>query len=294
MGSSILAGSFSVTLGVVVGNETPYRDTIAKAEAADISIIFVNDRLSEGADSNTELRLPRDQDILIAKVANVSKKTIVVLNKNSTILMPRIDQVDSVIEAWYSGQIIGSAIASLLFGDVNPSGKLTVTFPKSFEDLPIFVSGSNSSGDLTEVQYNEGLLVGYKWYDAKKIEPLFPYGHGLSYTTFNLSDMSVERESGNITVSANLMNTREVIGQQVVQLYVSYPIIAEESPKQLKGFMKIEVEAGHTTDVNVTLTGEDLQIWNSTLRDWTLISGHYSFMLGFSATDIVSEGDLFI
>lgn len=286
MGPSLSTGAFGISLGVVVGNETLYSDAVAKASEADVTIVFANDRFSEGADNGIGLRLPGDQDWLIEKVALASKKTVVVLNTNSAILMPWIQEVDAIIEGWYSGQEVGAALTSILFGDVNPSGKLPVTFPRSLEDLPIYVSGSNSSGELLDIHYDEGLLVGYKWYDAYNITPLFPFGHGLSYTTFTLSGLAINQIPGEMLISTNLTNTGKVVGQEVVQLYVSYPEAAREPPKQLKGFYKAEVQVGETVEVEMVVSEEDLQVWSTETSGWTLVGGEYTIMVGSSSRDI--------
>lgn len=300
MGYSLSTGAYGVTLGVDVAD--PARDAEADtlAAAADVSIIFASDRLSEGADGGPlGLSLPGDQDAVIRRLAGLSRRTVVVLNTNSAVLMPWLDEgdsggVDAVVELWYPGQQVGAALARLLFGDVSPSGKLPVTFPRALDDAIVI------GGDV-EVPYDEGLYVGYKGYDQSGVAPLFPFGHGLTYSNFSLSDMAVttttvaENSSSSsssngtaaVMVSSTLSNTGGVDARQVVQLYVGYPAAAEEPPKLLKAFEKFALAAGESTMVVLTVKEEDLRIWNETTEDWSLVGGTYEFMLGFSAGDIV-------
>ncbi|KAH6667600.1 glycoside hydrolase family 3 domain-containing protein [Halenospora varia] len=286
MGTSLSTGAYGITLGVSVANSTRDSEADALAALADLSIIFVSDRFSEGADNNLGLSLPGDQDTIISRLSALSKKTLVVLNTNSAILMPWINEVDAVMEAWYSGQQVGLALANLLYGEVNPSGKLPLTFPKSLNDtVQIWES--------LETEFVEGLYVGYKWYDEHNIEPLFPFGHGLSYTSFNLSSLTVESinttTAPSVLATTTLVNTGEVPGKQVIQLYVSYPEAAQEPPKLLKGFEKVYLEAGQETEVSFLVAKADLRIWDETagVEDWRLINGTYTFMVGFSAADIL-------
>lgn len=282
MGYSLSTGAYGITLGVDVGNTTRDAEANALAAEVDISIIFASDRLSEGADSGLGLSLPGDQDALISRLARLSKKTIVVLNTNSAILMPWIDDVDAVMEVWYPGQQIGLALERLLFGDVSPSGKLPLTFPKSLNDT-IQINTN------IEVPFTEGLYVGYKAYDQSGVEPLFPFGHGLTYSNFSLSAISVAAASNNsstIVVTSTLSNTGGVDARQVVQLYVGYPEAAEEPPKLLRAFEKVELAAGESSAVSLTVLEDDLKIWSETMENWTLVTGTYNFMLGFSAGDI--------
>lgn len=282
MGYSLSTGAYGVTLGVDVANTTRDDEADALAASADINIVFVSDRISEGADSGLGLSLPGEQDALISRLAKLSKKTVVVVNSNSAVLMPWIDEVDAVMEIWYPGQQVGLALERLLFGDISPSGKLPLTFPKSLNDA-IQINTN------IEVPFDEGLFVGYKAYDKSGIEPLFHFGHGLTYSNFSLGEMSVNfagNDSTSVVVSSTLSNVGDVDAQQVVQLYVGYPEAAEEPPKLLRAFEKVELAAGASTVVTLTVKEDDLKIWNVKTEDWTLISGLYEFMLGFSAGDI--------
>jgi beta-glucosidase len=290
MGYSLSTGAYGVTLGVNVADPTRYSSAVELAGSADLSIVFASDRISEGADSNLGLSLPGDQDALISTIASHSKKTIVILNTNSAVLMPWLESVDAVLEAWYSGQQVGLALERLLFGDVSPSGKLPVTFPKKLEDAIQITS------DL-EVEYSEGLEVGYKAYDAKGVEPLFAFGHGLTYSTFEISNLTarVMNQTSNGTASGaalstlTLTNTGSMAAAEVVQLYVSYPEAAAEPPKLLKAFSKVFLQPGGSSAVELAVKIEDLRIWSEEIEDWKLVHGEYGFKAGFSAVDIGCE-----
>lgn len=279
MGYSLSTGGYGVTLGVDVGNMTRDAEADALAAWADVSIVFASDRISEGADSGLGLRLPGDQDAVISRLAGLSQKTVVVLNTNSAVLMPWLAGVDAVLEAWYAGQQVGLALERLLFGDVSPSGKLPVTFPKALEDA-IQINTN------IEVPFSEGLYVGYKAYDKSGVEPLFPFGHGLTYSNFSLHCMTAEANDSAVTVRATLKNDGLVDARQVVQLYVGYPEAADEPPKVLRAFQKVEVAAGDSALVELIVRREDLMIWSEATQGWAFVNGNYECMLGFSAGDI--------
>ncbi|KAI4674502.1 uncharacterized protein J4E88_008238 [Alternaria novae-zelandiae] len=292
MGYSLSTGAYGVTLGVDVGNEARGKEAISLAEKADISIVFASDRHSEGVDSNIGLSLPGDQDAVISRIAKRSKKTVVILNTNSAIIMPWIDEVDAVMQSWYGGQQIGLALERLLFGDVSPSGKLPVTFPKTLDDAIKITS------DLI-VPYEEGLNVGYRWYDEHKVDPLFSFGHGLTYSTFELGDLAVHLANSTATFGSErlicstiLTNTGTVSASEVVQLYVSYPEAAREPPKLLKAFAKVHLEADQSTDVLLEVLMDDLRIWSEQKKGWDFVHGEYNFLVGFSASDIKVEGKM--
>ncbi|KZM26468.1 uncharacterized protein EKO05_0005367 [Ascochyta rabiei] len=294
MGYSLSTGAYGITLGVDVGNEARDEESISLAEKADLSIVFASDRHSEGADSNIGLSLPGDQDAVISRIAKCSKKTVVILNTNSAILMPWIDQVDAVMQSWYGGQQIGLALERLLFGDISPSGKLPVTFPKTLDDAIQITS------DL-HVPYEEGLNVGYRWYDEHSVDPLFAFGHGLTYSTFELGRLTVQLANSTATAgpahvvcSTTLTNTGAVRASEVVQLYVSYPEAANEPPKLLKAFVKVHLVAGQSTDVLLQVLMDDLRIWSEQKEDWDFSHGEYSFLVGFSATNIIREERMFL
>ena len=279
-----------MTLGVSVGNITRDTEADTLAAKADLSIIFVSDRFSEGCDNNLGLSLPGDQDAMISRLAKLSRKTLV-LNTNSAILLPWLDEVDAIIEAGYSGQQVGLAPGRLLFGEVNPSGKLPMTFPKSLYDtIQIW--------ETLDTDFKEDLYVGYKRYDEHSIAPLFPFGHGLSYTTFNLSELQLSSVNtstiATVVASMKLSNIGSTAGKEVVQVYVMYPAAAMEPPKLLKGFEKVFLEAGEETDVAIMIETSDLRIWDERTEDWSLVAGEYTFLAGFSAGNIILQQSIHI
>ncbi|KAK1495323.1 putative beta-glycosidase [Colletotrichum cuscutae] len=267
MGYSLSTGAYGISLGVDIGNQT--RDTTADelAKWADISLIFASDRISEGADSGLGLSLPGDQDAIISRLASISKKTVVVLNTNSAVLMPWLEQVEGVMEIWYPGQQVRLALERLLFGDVSPSGKLPLTFPKNLNDT-IRISTN------IEVPYEEGLYVGYKAYDQSGIEPLFPFGHGLTYSNFSLSGLEVSSNYSAILVRTTLLNQGNSKAKEVVQLYVGLPDAAKEPPKLLRAFQKVEVQAGETKAVELLVKIEDLMVWDTLAEAWIFVDDH--------------------
>src|SRR3954467_11159769 len=250
-------------------------DAIAAASAADVAVVFVGDQDSEGNDRPTMSLASGncslagcapstvDQDALISAVAGANPNTIVVLDTGGPVTMPWLKQVKGLFEAWFPGQEDGNAIAALLFGDVNPSAKLTQTFPASEKDLPTAggkdqYPGVTQSGDSVgpHSKYSEDMLVGYRWYDAKNIAPLFPFGYGLSYTTFAERSLSIAATDPNATagnVSFDVVNTGSRPGAQVAQLYVSDPAAAGEPPRQLKGFSKVALDPGESKRVTLPL-----------------------------------------
>lgn len=291
MATSVDPGIYGVSLGVNVADTNRYSRAIEVAEAADVSIVFVNDEHTEGLDSNLFLELPGDQNALISLIAAHSKKTIVVLNTNSAILMPWLDEVDAVIEAFYPGQQVGSAMAALLYGDVNFSGKLPVTFPRQYADVPTALK-ERFPGVSLKATYSEGLLVGYRWFDEHEIEPLFPFGHGLSYTDFKFSDLKLnlthaKKAKFSLNATFKVQNVGEVVGKEVAQLYVTFPERANEPPKVLKGFQKTDsLEPNAELELSFSLAEEDLKIWDEKSKGWIFIPGLYTVSIGKSSRDL--------
>ncbi|EXF78508.1 hypothetical protein CFIO01_09723 [Colletotrichum fioriniae PJ7] len=282
MGYSLSTGAYGITLGVDIGSQTRVTEADELAEWADISIIFASDRISEGADSGLGLSLPGDQDAIISRLASISNKTVAVLNTNSAVLMPWIEQVEGVMEIWYPGQQVGLALERLLFGDVSPSGKLPLTFPKRLNDT------IRISTDI-EVPYEEGLYVGYKAYDQGGIEPLFSFGHGLTYSNFSLSGLEVSSNDSAVVARTTLLNQGNSKAKEVVQLYVGFPDAAKEPPKLLRAFQKVEVQARDTQAVELLVKIEDLKVWDALTEDWIFVDGQYEILAGFSAGNILER-----
>ncbi|KAL4797536.1 glycoside hydrolase superfamily [Aspergillus venezuelensis] len=292
MGYSVDPGTYGITVGVNIPpqNTSLYEHAISTARSADVSIIFVNDAHTEGLDSSLDLRLPGDQDEMIALVAKHSKKTIVVLNTNAAILMPWLDDLDAVIESFYPGQQVGSAMARLLFGDVNFSGKLPITFPASYEESPTS-SLDRFPGENLTANYSEGLYVGYKWFDGLDVSPLFPFGFGLSYTSFEIGGLDVvvnDTLGGSVQATATIKNVGSVFGKEVVQLYVTFPDAADEPPKLLKGFEKVTLDVDEVATVAFELSREELSVWSMEQGGWMFVPGEYEFLAGSSSRNIAA------
>ncbi|HLV95207.1 MAG TPA: glycoside hydrolase family 3 C-terminal domain-containing protein [Candidatus Acidoferrales bacterium] len=270
-------------------------DPAAAAELAkksDIAIVFVNQWESEGMDLPS-LSLPDNQDALIERVAAANPKTIVVLETGSAALMPWIDKVSGVLEAWYPGNRGAQAIANILFGEVNPSAKLPITFPASESDQPPPgivppPPGKRESQKLKapifDVKYTAGFDVGYKWYDAEHKRVLFPFGYGLSYTTYDYSDLKVDA-SGTMA-SFTLKNTGSRAGEEIAEVYAGLPASAGEPPKRLVGWAKVPLKAGESKEVSVKIDRLYLKIYDDASDSWKLAPGSYEFMVGGSSKSL--------
>ncbi|EWM11273.1 glycoside hydrolase family 3 C-terminal domain-containing protein, partial [Kutzneria sp. 744] len=266
---------------------------VALAAKSDVAIVYANDFETEGSDLG-DIELPGTQNALISAVAAVNPNTVVVLNTGSAVAMPWLDKVKGVFEAWYPGQESGNAIARLLYGDVNPSGKLPVTFPTSLDQVPASTA-AQWPGVNGQVQYSEGLNVGYRWYDTKNLTPAYPFGYGLSYTSFAFSHLRVDgstlREDGKIRVSADVTNTGKRAGAEVAQLYLSAPALVGEPANQLKGFQKVDLVPRQTKRVTFELSAQDASYWNSDAQAWTLGAGKYTVHIGDSSRNLpLSDG----
>ena len=262
------------------------------ARSAKVAIVFAGTFESESFDQ-PNLDLSGVDNQLISAVAAANPDTIVVLNTGGPVLMPWLNDVVGVIEAWYPGQQDGDAIASVLFGDTDPGGKLPVTFPAS-AGQPLSADPSRFPGTGGNVDYSEGLDIGYKWYDARGLTPLFPFGFGLSYTTFGFSSLSVSPVTGGVnpgsapdqvvaTVRATVTNTGSRAGAEVAQLYLGDPSSTGEPARQLRGFQRVQLAPGQSTQVSFPLTAQDLAYWNTGSSDWSIASGSYQVWVGDSS-----------
>jgi beta-glucosidase len=272
------------TDGVTLGWQPPANllaQAVAAAKKAAVAVVFASNYETEGADLAT-IDLPASENQLISAVAAVNPDTVVVLNTGSAVTMPWLNQVKGVIEAWYPGQNDGHAIAAVLFGDVNPSGKLPVTFPQSLAQVPANTA-AQWPGTGGKVQYSEGLLEGYRWYSTKGITPLFPFGYGLSYTSFAFSHLAVRHGRGGYQVSADVTNTGQRAGSDVAQLYIGDPASTGEPAEQLKGFQRVTLQPGETTRVTFTVAGNDFAWWNG---HWEVTPGSYALMVGDSSASL--------
>jgi beta-glucosidase len=285
----------SLQVGWLAPDPGLLQKAVDAAASADAAVVFVNDLRTEGGDEPS-LALPGDQNRLIEAVAAVNPRTIVVLNTGGATLMPWVDRVAGVVEAWYPGQENGNAIAAVLFGDVNPSGKLPMTFPRSDQQSPV-ATPERWPGVNGVARYDEGVQVGYRWYDAQGQDPLFAFGHGLSYTTFDygraqISDLHRYQGRGTVDVRVSVTNTGSTAGAEVAQLYLGFPSSAGEPPKQLKGFEKVELQPGQRTKVLFHLTRRDLSSWSTEQHRWVTSDGRYRVMIGSSSRDIRTTASL--
>jgi beta-glucosidase len=278
----------------------------ALARQSDVAIVFVNQWSSEGMDL-PNLSLPDNQDALIDQVAAANPRTIVVLESSTAVLMPWIKKVGAVVEAWFAGSDGAPAVANVLFGDVNPSGKLPITFPLTEADQPppqIVVPPPGAQGKAAvmrtgvakptfTVHYTEGSQVGYKWYEAEQKPVLFPFGFGLSYTTFSYSHLQVE-PGATPTVSFTVKNTGDRTGQEIAEVYAGLPASTNEPSKRLVGWSKVQLNAGESKQVRITIPQLYLSIYDEQQPGWKLVPGSYSFMVGGSSADLplVQQVDL--
>ncbi len=275
-----------VTLGWAPPQTPPLLDqAVAAAKKADVAVVFASNFETEGADL-TSIDLPASENQLISAVAAANPDTVVVLNTGSAVTMPWLDQVKGVIEAWYPGQNDGDDIAAVLFGDVNPSGKLPVTFPQSLAQVPASTA-AQWPGTNGTVKYSEGILVGYRWYATRHITPLFPFGAGLSYTTFGFSHLAVRPgPRGTLRITADVTNTGSRPGADVAQLYLADPAATGEPAEQLKGFQRVTLWPGQTRPVSFTLDRSAFAWWNEQTSGWTVTPGSYGLMVGDSSVNL--------
>lgn len=250
------------------------------AKGADIAIVFGTQWATESID--VPLRLDGEQDALIDAVAGANGRTVVVLETGGPVLMPWARKVAAILEAWYPGRMGGTAIANVLSGKVNPSGHLPMTFPKSLDQLPY--PGEPRKKEAT---YTEGATVGYKWFDARNLAPQFPFGHGLSYTSFAYSDLDLVRTDKGVVATVTVTNAGQRAGADAVQLYVSPPPRSNwEAPKRLAGFAKVTLWPGHSTRVSMDVDPRLLSIWDQTNPGWSRAPGVYTFSAAHSSRDL--------
>jgi beta-glucosidase len=264
---------------------------------SEVAIIFAHQHTHENADLKN-LALPDEQDELIRQVAAANPRTIVVLENGDPVLMPWLGSVKAVLETWYPGARGGEAIANILFGDVNPSGKMVLSFPKSEADLPRLVlqapppapAGSNPDADMQkrdgffDVNYSEGMKVGYRWYDAENKEPLFPFGFGLSYSSFAYAKLRVE-SARQVSVSFTLKNTSGRAGAEVAQVYLGLPASAGEPPKRLVGWKKVKLGPGEAQEITVSIEPKELAIFDDARNVWEIVPGEYRVFVGGSSRE---------
>lgn len=242
------------------------------------------------------MRLPECQNTLIESVSKVQPNTIVILHNGSPVEMPWINNVKGIIEVYLGGEAVGGATIDVLYGDVNPSGKLAETFPIKLEDNPSYIF---YGGEKDKVEYREGIFVGYRYYDKKNAEVLFPFGYGLSYTTFEYSNLRLDKKSMKDTetlkVCVDISNIGKVFGKEVVQLYIEDLESTVIKPiRELKGFTKVALNPGETKTVKFELSKGDFSYYNIEINDWYVESGEFNIAIGKSSRDIVCREKIFI
>ena len=287
---SSISGLFSqeIHFGWQTPDQSGIPAAVAAARKADVAVVFANDAQGEGMDRNS-LALPGDQDQLIEAVADANRHTVVVLNTGGPVLMPWLHGVSGVLEAWYPGQQFGDSIAAVLFGDANPGGRLPVTFPASETQGPAPATQPEHYPGVNGVeQYDEGLDVGYRWYDATGQRPLFPFGYGLSYERIEVSHTfaAYDPRRGEALVAARVRNASWRPGPTTVELYLESPPAAGEPPKQLKAYTNLTLGPGQSRLVFFRLTPSDLDYYNQSTGQWAVAPGRYTVRVGTSSTDL--------
>ncbi|HTF39880.1 MAG TPA: glycoside hydrolase family 3 C-terminal domain-containing protein, partial [Propionibacteriaceae bacterium] len=258
---------------------------VAVATDSEVAVVVVgtNEEVeSEGFD-RTSLALPGRQDELVRAVAAANPRTVVVVNSGAPVLLPWADEVSAVLVSWFPGQEFGNALGDVLTGTVEPGGRLPVSWPASEEGLP---SVQPVNGELP---YDEGLLIGYRWYLATDRAPLFPFGHGLGYTTWSYEGMVIDGD----TVTVSVRNAGERPGREVVQLYASRPDSAvERAPRWLVGSAIVEAAAGERADAAITLADHNFRHWDSSAHAWTIEPGMYQLQAGRSVVDLPLSSEI--
>ncbi|MFC5789853.1 beta-glucosidase [Agromyces tardus] len=262
-------------------------EAVAAASAADVAVLFLGlpaSLESEGYDRR-DIELPVEQLELVDRVLAVNPNTVVVLSNGGVVrLAPFAERVPAILETWLLGQAGGGAVADVLYGAVNPAGRLTETVPVRLQDTPAW---GNFPGEHGHVRYGEGLLVGYRWYDARELDVTYPFGHGLSYTTFEYGDAVVSSDDDGLALRVPVTNTGERDGAEVVQVYTSLPGSAvARAPRELKGFAKVALAAGERREVEVRVRRSDLAYWDTRVDLWLVEGGEYTVEVGASSRDI--------
>ena len=271
-------------------------EAVEAARRADVVLVFggLNKASHQDCEDSDRygLELPYAQDRLMAALAEATDNLVFVNISGNAVAMPWVDSVPAIVQGWFLGSEAGNALASVLMGDVNPSGKLPFTFPVKLTD-----TGAHSMGEFGgrgEVVYGEGLLVGYRWNDAKDVAPLFAFGHGLSYTTFEYGEATIDKTSmnkkGSVTVTIPVTNTGKRAGKEVVQLYISDKEASVMRPeKELKGFAKVELEPGQTKEVSFVIDAEALSFFDDKKHEWVAEQGEFEALVGAASDDIKSS-----
>lgn len=291
-----LGGSASVDLFVVERDHANLVEARTAAAAADVLVIMAGVIATEGADMPAP-EMPYDQATMVGELLGLCGKTVVVLKDSAPVLLPWVDRADTVLEVWNQGAEDGHVVAELLWGVVNPSGKVPTTYARRAEDLlyhgdPVRYPGTDEGEGWPTMRYTEGLRVGYRWFQSEGIEPLFPFGYGLSYTTFSVDDVDIAGNDNDgttpLVVTASVTNTGPVAGAEVVQVYLGIPA-ANQPPKRLVGFAKVFLQAGETKAVTITVdpaaTHHPLSVWSDAEHAFAVPTGEFTVYVGTSSAD---------
>ncbi|MBN2579665.1 MAG: glycoside hydrolase family 3 C-terminal domain-containing protein [Pirellulales bacterium] len=281
-----------VKVRLIPGDDIPTAADVAGE--SDLAIVMLHAWQTEGRDH--KIALSGSQDALVEAVAVANPKTVVVLKTGGPVLMPWAEKVPAIIEAWYPGQMDAEVVPAVLLGDCNPSGKLPITFPKRAADLPAHTP-EQYPGVNGEARYSEGVMVGYRWFDRQKIEPLYPFGHGLSYSDFvcdylKLSADKLSTAAPQLTVEFDVVNNSGPGGVEVAQVYLGLPSLPDvpQPPRQLKGFARLSIAPGKTVHARVTLDPRAFSYWDVKTHGWKVAPGEYTVEVGSSSRDIRLKG----
>ena len=273
-------------MGDAVGARGADRAGGERRKSASKAVVVVSDDTETEAADRFGLALPSAQDALISAVSKANPHTVVVVQAGAPVTMPWLSSVSAVLDDWYPGQTDGTALASVLFGRSNPSGHLPVTFPRSLAQVPASTP-QQWTGVNGKVQFSEGLDIGYRWYDAKGLTPLFPFGYGLSYTSFRYTNLRIQRSpdgaTGDTTVSATVTNTGSRAGADVAQVYLDDPAAAGEPPRQLAGFERVALKADQSQRVTFRITPRSEEWWDTAANGWSSTPGVYHVSVGDSS-----------
>jgi beta-glucosidase len=294
-GPALEEPSLGLVPGVHLGWQEPdslVDDAAALAATSDVAVVLVQQASGEGMD-RASLDLPGDQDRLVRAVAEANPRTVVVLNTPGPVLMPWLPDVAAVLQVWYPGQQFGAALARVLFGDADPGGRLPVTYPADARQ------GPQMNVEIVDgravARYDEGPLVGYRFYDSSELQPLFPFGHGLSYATVEYSNLvvSTDPDAGGLRVDVELSNSSRRSGLEVVQVYVSWPESANQPPRQLRGIVKLSLEPGQSAVATCVIPGEELTTYRPDGR-WRMVDGEDELAVGRSSRDLKLGSSFFV
>jgi beta-glucosidase len=297
-----LGGAAQVGLQVVADDLSDLDEAVAAAQDADTVVVMAGLVATEGEDLAT-MDLPRGQDTMVSALAAANPRTVVVLKDSNPVVLPWIDQVPAVLEAWNQGSEDGHVVADLLLGAVNPSGKLPTTYPRSAQDIPTAARperypGTDEGDGYPVMRYSEGLRMGYRWYQSEGIDPLFAFGHGLSYTTFEVDGLSVTTadrpQACPLTVRARVTNTGAVTGAEVVQVYLELPDATGQPPRRLVGFRKVPLESGESAAIEIIVdpaaSHHPVSVWSDGHRSFVVPEGTFSVHVGTSSATTREAG----